>query len=621
MKKILVIDDQKSFLFKMKNLLEELIPNCKVFIAQSGVKGIEIANTEQPDTILLDVVMPEMDGYEVCEKLRANKPTRNIPIILLSAYRNDIDGKVKGLKSGADVFLPKPFDSSELSAQVTSMLRIREVEKKLNASEQRYYSIFENVNDAIIIFNPNTLEILDINNKGVEMYGYSKEEIVNGISLFDLSADAQQLDDKIVKTKLNEIKNNKINTFEGHAKNKAGKTFWVEVSPKLVIIDNAEKLLVSVRDINQRKQAEEALKESEEKFRSYIKNATDGVFVVNEKGEYIEVNQAACKITEYTEKELLELTIPDLLQQEYVEKAKNHFQAVIKDGSAKDELGYVTKTGENKFWNIYAVKLSDTRFLGFAKDITERKKTEQALKESEAQLRENNKTKDKFFSIIAHDLRTPFFSMLGFSELLNEKFDQYDTEKKKKFTGIIYEGLQKTLKLLDNLLEWSRSQSGIIDFNPEKTDLYSLVIEKLEIVNLSAEKKSIQIINQIAENIYVEADKNMLATIIRNLLSNAIKFTNKQGKITIKTFLVPNEKHSQFIGISVNDTGVGIRKEIQSTLFNIGENISTSGTENEEGTGLGLILCKEFVEKHGGKIWVESEVGKGSTFYFTIPKK
>ena len=248
-----------------------------------------------------------------------------------------------------------------------------------------------------------------------------------------------------------------------------------------------------------------------------------------------------------------------------------------------------------------------------------KKKNEQALKESEAQLRESNKTKDKFFSIIAHDLRSPFNSMLGFSELLNEKYDQYDTEKKKRFTGIIYNGLQKTLKLLDNLLEWSRSQKGIIDFNPEKTSLNSLVKEKLELVNQSADNKSIQVINQIAENIYVEADKNMLATIIRNLLSNAIKFTNKQGKITIKTFLVPNEKHSQFIGISVNDTGVGISKEIKSTLFNIGETISTSGTEKEEGTGLGLILCKEFVDKHGGKIWVESEVGVGSSFNFTIP--
>jgi len=124
----------------------------------------------------------------------------------------------------------------------------------------------------------------------------------------------------------------------------------------------------------------------------------------------------------------------------------------------------------------------------------------------------------------------------------------------------------------------------------------------------------------LALNIHVEADGDMLATIIRNLLSNAIKYTHKNDEITIKTFLVPDENNIQYMGISVSDTGVGIPKDIQSSLFNIGETKSTKGTENEKGTGLGLILCKEFVEKHGGKIWVESKVGKGSTFYFTIPK-
>jgi len=136
---------------------------------------------------------------------------------------------------------------------------------------------------------------------------------------------------------------------------------------------------------------------------------------------------------------------------------------------------------------------------------------------------------------------------------------------------------------------------------------------------LATNNKSIKLINQIAENIYVKADKNMLAIIIRNLLSNAIKYTHKFGEITIKTFLIPDENNIQYVGISVSDTGVGVPKEIKSSLFDIGEHTSMRGTENEKGTGLGLVLCKEFVEKHGGKIWVESEVGKGSSFFFSIP--
>ncbi len=257
--------------------------------------------------------------------------------------------------------------------------------------------------------------------------------------------------------------------------------------------------------------------------------------------------------------------------------------------------------------------------VGTVRDITKRKKAELALKKSEAELRESNATKDKFFSIIAHDLKSPFNSMLGFSEILNENFDEYSTEKKKRFIWIINEGLQNTLKLLENLLQWSQSQKSIINFNPEKINLYLIVKEICDLLNQSAEKKSIQLINRIAENIYVEADKNMLAIIIRNLLSNAIKYTHKHGEVTIKTFLVPNENNIQYVGISVSDTGVGIPKETQSKLFDIGENTSTKGTEKETGTGLGLILCKEFVEKHGGKIWIESEVGKGSSIFFTIP--
>lgn len=307
------------------------------------------------------------------------------------------------------------------------------------------------------------------------------------------------------------------------------------------------------------------------------------------------------------------------------ESIKNHLEG----NTTFHQLEYrmLTKNGQIK-WILDSAKIvkrdktgKPLRMSGTHLDITERKKSEQTLKKSEVELRESNATKDKFFSIIAHDLKNPFNSMLGFSTILNENFDEYSTEKKKRFIGIIYEGLQSTLKLLENLLQWSMSQKGVITFNLEKINLYLKVEEICVLLNQSAENKSIQITNQIAKNVYVDADRDMLATIIRNLLSNAIKYTHKYGKITIKLFLVPDDTNNQYLGISVSDTGIGIPKDIQSKLFDIVENKSTSGTENEKGTGLGLILCKEFVKKHSGKIWVQSEIDKGSTFYFTIPKK
>ena len=232
---------------------------------------------------------------------------------------------------------------------------------------------------------------------------------------------------------------------------------------------------------------------------------------------------------------------------------------------------------------------------------------------------ESNKTKDKFFSIIAHDLKNPFNAMLGFSNELNENFDKYDKEEQKEFLGIIHKSIKNTYKLLDNLLLWSRSQKGDIVFNPERINLYLLANESNELLSQSAENKTIKIINQIPKNIYVDADKDMLSTIIRNLLSNAVKFTPKGGEITIKAHLIIIKNNQAFTEITIEDNGVGISKEIQLKLFDISENASTQGTEDEKGTGLGLILCKEFVEKHSGKIWIESEIGKGSRFIFTIP--
>ncbi len=253
-------------------------------------------------------------------------------------------------------------------------------------------------------------------------------------------------------------------------------------------------------------------------------------------------------------------------------------------------------------------------------EINHSKQIHKTLIVSEKKLLDSNKTKDKFFSIIAHDLRSPFNSMLGFSKMLNKNFDKYDTEKQKKLLGFVHIDIQNTYKLLENLLLWSRSQQGVIDFKPKKETLYLLFVDIIEVLKQSAKNKSITLTNQISKNLNVNADIDMFSTIIRNLISNAIKFTPRGGEILINARSITDENKQGFAEITVKDNGVGISKEIQSKLFDIGENRSTEGTENEEGTGLGLILCKEFVEKHGGKIWVESEVGTGSSFVFTLPE-
>ena len=239
---------------------------------------------------------------------------------------------------------------------------------------------------------------------------------------------------------------------------------------------------------------------------------------------------------------------------------------------------------------------------------------------SEKKLLQNNATKDKFFSIIAHDLKNPFNSMIGFSQLLTENFDNLKISEQKQYIKYIHQGIDGTHNLLDNLLIWARTQSDTIEYEPNNENLFLLTVGIIKLLKQSADKKSLNLINQIKDDIIVFADKNMIETVLRNLISNAIKFTKKDGEIVLTSRLVTNKDKQDFVEISVKDTGIGISSEILSKLFVISENTSTKGTNNETGTGLGLILSKEFIEKHGGEIWVESAKGEGSVFTFSIPK-
>lgn len=235
------------------------------------------------------------------------------------------------------------------------------------------------------------------------------------------------------------------------------------------------------------------------------------------------------------------------------------------------------------------------------------------LNETNNKLKEINATKDKFFSIIAHDLRNPFNVILGYSQLLALNVSNMNTELIQKNVNNIQKSAQCAFDLLQNLLEWARSQTGKIAFHPEETSVQQLILTAFEATKLAAQNKQIDIDVNFEADKLVFADKNLINTVLRNLISNAIKFTPKNGQITIRT-----SSDSENVMISVIDNGRGILKEHIDLLFNINEKISHPGTENEPGTGLGLILCKEFIEKHGGEIKIESEPGKGSVFSFTL---
>jgi signal transduction histidine kinase len=239
------------------------------------------------------------------------------------------------------------------------------------------------------------------------------------------------------------------------------------------------------------------------------------------------------------------------------------------------------------------------------------------LASSNNQLKTANATKDTFFSIIAHDLRNPFNNILGFTELLSNNDPTIDDEKIKKITSQLYKSASNTYNLLENLLEWSKTQSNKITFEPQLVDLREICLEVIE--NMSLNSKNINIVFSDPEKIEVFADINMIKTILRNLISNAIKFSFENSIVNLSI-----EKNDRFATVTVSDKGVGIEKKNLSKLFDLTQKYSTQGTASEKGTGLGLIICKEFIVKHNGEIWVASDTdshrgGKGTTIKFSIP--
>ena len=257
-----------------------------------------------------------------------------------------------------------------------------------------------------------------------------------------------------------------------------------------------------------------------------------------------------------------------------------------------------------------------TGYIVHINEISERKQAEMLLEKQAKELQELNATKDKFMSIIAHDLRSPFNAIIGFSDLMIKNFHQLDEETFLKGLKIIESASNHAYKLLENLLIWARNQTEKSQYSPEMLNLSQLVHEALKTIESTAVHKKISFSTSINKNLQVFADQNMLDSIIRNLVTNAIKFSFKEGKVRIKAILTENG-----VCISVSDKGIGISSDRLASIFEIDKHTNTNGTENELGSGLGLILCKDFVTRHNGKIWIESTLNKGTKVSFTLPLK
>ncbi len=353
-----------------------------------------------------------------------------------------------------------------------------------------------------------------------------------------------------------------------------------------------------------------------------MNNIPNPVYYKNKRGIYLGCNQAfqtwmGRPIAEIFGRSVFDFMPTEVAVQEY----KNDLEVVKKESSISFEITYPDSSGQirdvifNKS-TFYNLDGSVGGIVGVIVDITERKKTETELLISESQLKHANATKNKFFSIISHNLRNPFSTMLGFSDMLLDDYDEFGEDERKSFVVEIQKSAKYAYGLLENLLYWSRLQTNQIQFKPEKISLDDLVNDLVIKNTLESNKRKINLISQIEDGVFAYGDESMISLVLQNLISNALKFTGEEGDIKIYS-----KTKNDFVEITVEDSGIGLGAEDISKLFRIEIHATKIGGSKEKGTGLGLILCKDFVHKNGGEIRVESTPGQGSKFIFTMPSK
>jgi PAS domain S-box-containing protein len=463
-----------------------------------------------------------------------------------------------------------------------------------------------------------------LNNAAVEMMGPSREGLL-GKSDYDLypkdQADIFWKYDEKVFAEGSSINEEQITWSDG--------TLHDIVTHKQLYIEktSGRKFIVgTIHDISNYKKIEQDLRASEMKYRELFDNANDFIITTDLEGNITNANRTLLNYLKTDVEGITKFNVYDYVSDENKElvfELKDKILSGQLDGSFE-----VNALDLDRNPVTYEIKSSlineDEKPVGIQcvfSDITQSKEARLKLEKYNKNLLELNKTKDKFFSIIAHDLRNPYSSMIGFSELLLEDLEKLSMDEIRDSLKIIRNSAKNSLNLLENLLAWSRLETGRMHFDPSKVVLTDMVDEVVNVLFSLAYRKKIEINNMVESDVLLSSDKNMLNTILNNLVMNAIKFTPIGGEINIYATRMATDLESGkiFYKISVADTGIGMEPEFCKQLFNQNKPVSSPGTEKEQGTGLGLLLSREMVERHGGKIYAESTPGKGSVFSFLIP--
>ncbi|MCX6157799.1 MAG: PAS domain S-box protein [Ignavibacteriae bacterium] len=390
-------------------------------------------------------------------------------------------------------------------------------------------------------------------------------------------------------------------------------------------LNEERNLLIAIAErlgyIINRKAAGEEIKRQSALINSLIDSIPDLIFFKDKEGVFLGCNSAFTALIGKPKEELIGKTDYDIVNKETADFFRHHDKLMLTENQTHRNEELVTyPDGRKVLLDTMKTPYLDANgdligILGIGRDITEKKKSEAEIKLKNEELLEINSEKDKFFSIVAHDLRGPFSGFLGLTNIFASEFSEMNQDEIQKLALLMKDSAVNLYRLLENLLEWSQMKRGLTVVNPEQFSINKILSGSINLIKELAAKKEITISSDVQEELQVFADINMFEAAVRNLLSNALKFTNKGGSVTLSANSTTDNK----VEVSVKDTGIGMNKEIMEGLFRLDVSTKRKGTDGEPTTGLGLHICKEFIEKNGGILTIESEEGKGSTFKFTIP--
>ncbi|MBN2412046.1 PAS domain S-box protein [candidate division KSB1 bacterium] len=627
--KILIIDDEKDILETISALLDAFIDGCDVLTANSGSLGIEMAKKYLPDTILLDVTMPVMDGFQVCQILKQDEDTKDIPVIILTGVHTDSKSKIKGLEIGADTFLSKPIKEGELVAHVKAMLRIKRAEdelkkekellnflvkqrtEELEKARKRYQQLYDFAPDLYFSVRPDGT-IFSVNQFGADYLGYKTNDLVGKPIWETFFKD----DQKKVEKQLSEIFNKKIinSDWEFRQVRKNGSIIWVQEKTHLFLNEKgyAKELLIMCRDVTVQKQAEDAIRESEQHYRTLFEQANDAILLENDKGNIIDFNLLTLKSLGYTRDELVNMKVNDLIEpgNPLFYDNKKYSELKLSDPTIF-ETKIIHKNGQKISVEVTVTPLNrkTKKFcLLILRDLTERKKIEE----------EEQKTQ-KLESIgilaggIAHDFNNRLSVILGNAQLARMAMKNQGNID--KYLGNIEKGAALATSLTQQLLTFSRGGAPV-----KKIHSIKEILKESVGLSLSGSKSNCKFF--FPDNLWaVEVDEGQLVQVINNLIINADQAMADGGTVEVFAENVPKKKKKPhialqpgyYVKVTIMDHGIGIPPDDMDKIFD------PYFTTKHKGSGLGLAVAYSIIKKHNGVLTAESKLGEGSSFIFYLP--